>query len=255
MAPINKVVIPMAGRGTRFHPITHVVPKEFLPILNRPLFHLIAEQVVAAGCIEMICVVNPGRDFATPYLDAVDLDLQVTLVAQTEQKGLGHAVGCAESAVGDEHFFVLLPDVVIDAPVPVAQQMREAFESLETGGLIATRPEPKDTLSSYGVIKPGAREGRCLKVDDLVEKPPVGQAPSNFTVTGQYLLPPSTFQYLRETPPGVRGEIQLTDALRTIAQREGLYALEYDETAMFDCGQPPGWLAANNYFAKKAGLA
>jgi UTP--glucose-1-phosphate uridylyltransferase len=251
---VRKAVVPMAGNGTRFYPITHVVPKEFLPIMNRPLFHYIVDEVTAAGCNELICVIAPGRDLATPYVAAAGLDIKMTMVHQTEALGLGHAVGCAEKAVGDEPFFVLLPDVVIDAPTSVCAQMQAAYEGCATGGIIATRPEPREKLCHYGVVALGDSSNNTSVITDLVEKPAPESAPSNQTIVGRYLLPSSTFTYLREVQPGANGEIQLTDALRLIAKNEGLHALAYDETAMFDAGQPAGWLAANQYFAKQQGL-
>lgn len=252
---IKKAVIPMAGMGTRMRPITHVVPKEFLPILTKPLFHYIVDEVIAAGCEELVCVVPPGRDFATPYAKAMQLPIRLTTIPQERPGGLGQAVGCAESAIGDEPFFVLLPDVIFDAPLSVCQQMAGHYQRIAPAGIIAARPEPREKISSYGVIASTEDlSAAFVRISDLVEKPPVDQAPSNLTIAGRYLLPPSIFRFLRTTKPGAKGEIQLTDALREVIHAEGLYSLRYQETAMFDAGQLPGWLAANHYFARKEGL-
>lgn len=252
--PVRKAVLPMAGWGTRFRPVTHVVPKEFLPILNRPVLHYIFDELAAAGCTDIVCVLMPGRDLVTPYLEKAGVDLRCTIVWQTEAKGLGHAVGCAERAVGDEPFFVVLPDVVIDAATPVCAQLAQTHAAHGTAGVIALRPEPREKLSQYGVAAFDRRDGNILHLTGLVEKPAPAHAPSDLTIVGRYLLPPSTFRHLRETPPGAKGEIQLTDALQRIAQSEGLLGLVQEDTALFDAGQVPGWLAANVYFGKKAGF-
>lgn len=251
---VRKAVIPMAGRGTRFRPITHVVPKEFLPIINKPLVHYALEEIIHSGGTEAICVVAPGDDMVQRYAQAVGLEIKITVCVQDRPGGLGHAVACAERAVGDESFFVLLPDVLIDAPIPVSQQLRAAQVQHDGAGILATRSEPEDKLAGYGVIAPGAPAGPLTTIHDLVEKPAPGTAPSSLTIVGRYLLPPSLFRALRDTKPGALGEIQLTDALRHLLRHERLYALAYEETAMFDTGHPAGWLAANRYYGAKAGL-
>lgn len=246
---VRKAVIPMAGKGTRFRPITHVVPKEFLPILNRPLVDFCIREAVAAGCDEIICVTAPGRELIRDYWPHTDFaDRRLTIVHQTEARGLGHAVGCAAAAVGDEPFFVLLPDIVIDAPVPVCTQLVHASAATQGRPVIAVRPEPADRLASLGVVAVESTQTALMTIRDLVEKPAPGTAPSDLTIVGRYLLPPTIFDDLRRATPGAIGEIQLTDALRAVAHREGLSGLRYTETAMFDCGTPPGWLAANQYF-------
>jgi len=252
-AAVRKAVIPMAGNGTRFRPITHVVPKDFLPLVNKPLFHYMLDELVAAGCDEVVCVVHPARDFVTPYIKAVPFPLNITLAYQEQAAGLGHAVGCAAQQIGDDYFFVLLPDVIIDAEPNVSAQLQSAHERCGRG-VIALRPEPEEKLSRYGVADVSARDGALVTLRTLVEKPPTGTAPSNLTIVGRYLLPPQTMQYIAETKPGALGEIQLTDALRRIAQHDGLFGWIETERAMFDSGTPPGWLAANAYFANKLGV-
>lgn len=255
MAAINvrKAVVPIAGRGTRFHPVTQVVPKEFLPIVNRPLLQHIVDEVLEAGCDELICVVAPGHELVTSYAAAMQWPLKITLVQQSEPRGLGHAVGCAAAAVGDEPFFVLLPDDIVDATVGVTTQLLKALPR-EQCGIVATRNIPKDQVSAFGIIAPAERQGRMMRVKALVEKPALDAAPSTLMVLGRYLLPPSIFADLRAIQPGALGEIQLTDALQLLAAREGLYALEYEAHATFDAGKPSGWLAANIHFGKKAGF-
>ncbi|MBI4237810.1 MAG: NTP transferase domain-containing protein [Deltaproteobacteria bacterium] len=251
---VRKAVIPMAGKGTRFRPITHVVPKEFLPILNRPLIDYVVQEAVSAGCEEIICVTAPGRELIRDYWPHTAFAAhRLTIVHQTEALGLGHAVGCAAAAVGNEPFFVLLPDIIIDAPTSVCTQLAQASASTQGRPVIAVRPEPTERLASLGVVAVDASPTPLLPIRDLVEKPAPGTAPSNLTIVGRYLLPPTIFDDLRHATPGAIGEIQLTDALRTVAQREGLSALQYSETATFDCGTPSGWLAANQYFGKPRG--
>ncbi|MBI2344102.1 MAG: NTP transferase domain-containing protein [Deltaproteobacteria bacterium] len=251
---IRQAVIPMAGKGTRFYPITHVVPKEFLPILNRPLFHYILDQLQSAGVEEIICVIAPGRDLATPYVEKIERRMTIITVLQEEQKGLGHAIACAQGAITDDYFLVVLPDVLIEAAPSVPAQLCRAFQAIETAGLIATRQEPQEKLVHYGVIAPGKRDGALMQVEDLIEKPRPGRAPSRYVAVGQYILPAKIFHYLREIAPGANGEIQLTDALCCVARDDGLSALEYEEHAMFDAGQLPGWLAANIYYGRREGF-
>ncbi len=245
----------MAGLGTRFRPITHVVPKEFLPVVNKPLFHYMIDELQRAGCEEIICVVNHCQELATRYVAAIKAPVSIRICYQDEPKGLGDAVLCAAELVGDEPFLVLLPDVLIEGPTPVTIQMLDTFKEYHADGVIALRPEPDDRLHNYGIIEPGEiLTDLVTAISDLIEKPAPGTAPSNLAVVGWYLLPPCIFDDLRRTKPGAGGEIQLTDALRQIAARDKLLGLRYQESSMFDCGQPAGWLAANIHYGTKAGL-
>lgn len=248
---IRKAVIPMAGLGTRFRPVTHVVPKEFLPIGNKPLFHYIVEEVMAAGCEELVCVVQPGSEMPLRYVEATGLDIRITLRHQKEAKGLGHAIACAKDAVGDEAFLVLLPDDVMVAGSPsVSEQLCTCYAAESGCGVIAVRPEPEEMLDRYGIVSPLKQHGSVITIKELVEKPAPGTAPSNLAILGRYLLPGSIFSILEDTPPGAKGEIQLTDALQTLAKRDTLLALTYEDVTMFDAGTPPGWHAANEFVAR-----
>lgn len=251
---IRKAVLPMAGLGTRFRPITHVIAKEFLPILNKPVFHYIVDEVLAAGCEEIICVMRPGREFATNYARLAELPIKITVAWQDEALGLGHAVACAEEAVANEPFFVVLPDVIIDAATPVCAQLQKIYNPERAGAAIAVKARAREVIHTYGVVDVHNRDGSTFDIKQLIEKPASEVAPSNLTIVGRYLLPPSIFTTLKNTKPGTLGEIQLTDALQEVANKEGLLGLEYEEFATFDAGQPHGWLEANNYFAKKAGI-
>ncbi len=250
---IRKAVVPMAGRGTRFQPITHAVPKEFLPIINRPLFHYIADEAMSAGCEELICVVAPGDTTARNYAQTLAWPIKVTLVTQHEPHGLGHAVACAAEAVGNDSFLVLLPDDVIDAAPTVSMQLAQSRPDAHCG-MLATRQVAREQVAYYGVLAPGAQRGSAFEVNDVIEKPAPEDAPSSLIIVGRYLLPSTIFRYLQQIQPGAKGELQLTDALRLLAKHEGLYALAYQADAAFDAGQPPGWLAANIHFGQKAGL-
>lgn len=250
---IRKAVIPMAGHGTRFRPATYAVPKEFLPIVHQPMFHYLVDEALAAGCDEVICVIPPGPSMVTAYATAMEWPLKITLVHQETPRGLGHAVGCAAAAVGDEPFFVLLPDDVVDAPCAITTQLQRALPN-PTCGIVATRSIPREEVSAFGIIAPAEREGRRMRVRAVVEKPSIETAPSTYMILGRYLLPPTVFDYVRTIRPGAQGELQLTDALAQLAEQQHLYALEYEATATFDAGKPRGWLEANLHFGKKAGL-
>lgn len=266
--PIRTAVLPVAGLGTRVLPATTALPKEMLPVFDRPALAYVAAEAFAAGIEHLIMVTGRNKGAIEDYFDkAYELEetlrakgktaqLQelaatlppagaVSFVRQQEPKGLGHAVWCARRLVGDAPFAVMLPDMLMMARPGCLAQMIAAYG--ETGGsYIAV--EPTDDPASYGIIAPGAREGRRIVMTGMVEKPKREEAPSNLAISGRYLLQPSIFQALERQSPGAGGEIQLTDAMAACMRTEPYYAYEY-EGRTYDCGSKLGYLRAFAAFA------
>jgi len=268
--PVRKAVIPAAGLGTRFLPASKAVPKEMTVIGDRPAIQWLVEEALAAGVTEVILVVSRDKDSiirhftpapdlartlrergrpeiaaALERLDA--LSEHVRFVFQEEQKGLGHAVLCAEDAVGDVPFLVLLGDALVAADVPCARQLVLAREQCGGGSVLGLQRVPIDRVRRYGIVD-GARlnlpeSPELWRIADLVEKPDPGEAPSTLAIAGRYLLEPRVFRELRNTPPGVGGEIQLTDALRRLCRQSPMHGLVY-RGHRYDIGSPEGYLAA-----------
>lgn len=266
---ITKAVIPAAGLGTRFLPATKVVPKELMPIVDRPAIQYVVEEAVSAGLTEIIFVLSHGKEQVADHfkpnpqlenhldkkgmphlLDSV-LELQkkatFKVVYQDAPLGLGHAVLCAEKAIGDESFFVFLPDDLIDHHQPCAAQMLENHKNYP-GGMVAVTEVSWDEVRQYGIVKASPITSHLGRVENLVEKPKREDAPSNLAIIGRYLLPSKIFSYLKETKPGAIGEIQLTDALLRVAKTEPFYAYQF-EGERFDVGNKLGFLEANIHFA------
>ncbi len=271
---IRKAVIPAAGLGTRFLPVTMSVPKELLPIIDRPLLQYVVAEAAEAGVEEVIIVTSPGKESISDYFQphaaleqrlaaSGDNDLlakvaeaaglaRVSFVIQHEALGLGHAVLMAKDAVGGEPFVVILPDDII-AHVPGAvAQMVQALEQLDsaksTAGIIAVEELPWEVIHNYGVVDGTRVSDRVHSIQGLVEKPPREQAPSNLTIVGRYILPPQIFECLENTRPGAKGEIQLTDGLLALLQDHELYAYQF-MGKRFDGGTPMGLLRASLAFA------
>ncbi len=266
---VRKAVLPAAGLGTRFLPATKAQPKEMLPVVDKPLIQYVVEECVASGIDNIIIVTGRGKNAIEDHFDSSpelehfleskgkhelaelvhDIGNMVTFsyTRQKEPLGLGHAVLVAKELVGNEPFAVLLGDVIIPGPRPATQQLVEVWES--TGkGAIAVEEVPRAKTGLYGIVdveptNPSSSNNRLLKIRDLVEKPNPADAPSNLAVTGRYLLPPEVFDCLERTKPGRGGEIQLTDALRLLAQESGLYAYNY-EGKSYDAGDKLGFLKA-----------
>jgi len=266
----RKAVIPAAGLGTRFLPVTKAVPKEMLPIVDVPIIQYIVEEVVESGLTDVVFVTGRGKSALEDHFD-VSPDLErfleekgkpdllkmvrevsrmahVVSVRQKEPLGLGHAVLVARRYVGDEPFAVLLGDVIIDAAVPCTRQLLQVYAT--HGPVIALLAVPPEKTHLYGVIagKPIAKG--LYHVDTLVEKPAPGTAPTNLSVLGRYVLPPEIFDILERTAPGRGGEIQLTDGLQTLARRLSLYGLE-TEGRLYDAGDRVGFVEATVAFALK----
>jgi UTP--glucose-1-phosphate uridylyltransferase len=268
MAKIRKAVIPAAGLGTRFLPATKAVPKELLPIVDRPTIQYIVEEAVAAGVEEVILVCARGKDSIVDHFDiapeleahlartgkealrdqmrAIAKMANVVTVRQQEPLGLGHAVLCAKALVGDEPFVVMLGDDIIDAAVPAAKQLADC-SARHGKGAIALMEVPAAETHMYGIAAGPSLDDRTIRIERLVEKPRQ-DAPSRLAVIGRYVLPPSIFRILERVEPGVGGEIQLTDALAVLARDEGLLGYRF-EGERYDAGDRFGFLKANVAFA------
>lgn len=261
--PIRKAVLPVAGLGTRVLPATKTIPKELLPVFDRPAIQYVVDEAVAAGITHFVFVTGRNKGAIEDYFDsAFELDAtlraknkdaqlaelsrgalkpgQASFVRQQAPLGLGHAIWCARDIIGDEPFAVLLPDMIMMAKPSCLAQMTAAYE--QTGGnLIAV--EPTDTPEQYGVIAPESRDGRLIKMKGMVEKPKRADAPSNLFISGRYILQPAIFPLLESQGAGAGGEIQLTDAMVRLMQTQAFHALEYDGVT-YDCGDKLGYLRA-----------
>jgi UTP--glucose-1-phosphate uridylyltransferase len=269
---IRKAVFPAAGLGTRFLPATKAQPKEMLPLVDKPLIQYVVEEAVQSGVSVIAIITGRGKNAIEDHFD-VSYELErvleergkgdllaevqqisnmvsVTYVRQKEALGLGHAVLMSKEIVGSEPFAVLLGDDIIDAAVPCLKQMIDVFEKLQ-GSVLATCAVPMEDISSYGVIRGRPIEGyggRVYKVEDVVEKPPKGEAPSNLAIIGRYILTPEIFGLLENTQSGKGGEIQLTDGIRKLLETQPVYALMFDGVR-YDAGDKLGFLKATVEFA------
>lgn len=259
---IRKAVIPAAGWGTRFLPVTKALPKEMLPLVNKPLIQYIVEEAISSGMEQIIIVTSLGKSAIEDHFDR-DLALEYILeqkgerglleevrriadlanicyIRQKEQLGLGHAILSAEKLIGREPFAVFLPDDIFDAKVPLLKQMVEVYQRYQ-GSVLAVRRVAKEETRRYGIIKPKQIEERVYQVLDVVEKPE--EAPSDLAILGRYILTPEIFEALETTPPGWGGEIQLSDGLALMLQKQAVYGYEF-EGEYYDAGNPLGLLKA-----------
>jgi len=266
---IRKAVFPAAGLGTRFLPATKAQPKEMLPVVDKPIIQYGVEEAVAAGIDQIIVVTGRDKRAIVDHFD-ISFELEhylkdrgktrelqvvrkisdmvdITYIHQKEPLGLGHAVLMAKDVVGNEPFAVFLADDIIRSQTPVIKQMMEVFAQHQVSVLALQRVEP-DQVSRYGVVKVATSDGRIHEVVDMVEKPEPSKAPSNLAILGRYLLKPSIFGILETTHEGVGGEIQLTDALRSMAQHEKVLGLEFEGT-YHDVGTVSGFLKTSIAFA------
>ena len=266
---VKKAVIPAAGLGTRFLPVTKSVPKELLPILDQPMLQYVVAEAAEAGIEEVIIVTSRGKESIAAYFqprpeleqrlaEAGETDLlakiqqsaalaQVSFVIQEQPLGLGHAVLTARAAVGNAPFVVILPDdIVAHTPGVIAQMLAAA--SPEGGGSVAVEPAPWEVIHNYGVVDAVPIGPRTYQVRRLVEKPPRVEAPSNLTIVGRYILPPEIFDCLERTAPGAKDEIQLTDGISLLLESQPVYAYEF-EGVRYDGGNPIGLLRAALEFA------
>lgn len=263
---VRSAVIPAAGLGTRFLPATKSVPKELFPIGDRPAIQIVIDEALGAGCDHIVVVSSRSKPALDAYfapddaviaaledkgmldtaerLRAVGRDWRVDIVYQDEPKGLGHAVGCARSAIGDEPFAVLLPDELMSSSALLAQM--NGVCAATGGSVVAVVNVPRETVGAYGVIDPAGEltHDGVIAVRDLVEKPSPQEAPSNFILTGRYVLTADAWADIEALTPGRGGELQLTDALRAQAARAPFHAVVADERRL-DTGTPLGFLTAS----------
>lgn len=265
MAKVRKVVFPVAGLGTRMLPATKVLPKEMLPVVDKPIIQYALEEAAAAGAEEFIFVTGRGKTIMEDHFDrafelfetlakksktkelaeverAVPKAGEVVYTRQQEAKGLGHAVWCARHLVGDEPFAVMLVDDLIHAETPCLAQMVAAQQETQ-GNLLAVMEVAQEHTSRYGVIDPGATDGRLTEVRGMVEKPQPDVAPSRLAVIGRYVLMPEVFAVLDAQKPGAGGEIQLTDAMAKLIGRQPFHGYRF-KGRRFDCGDKLGYLEA-----------
>lgn len=270
---IRKAVFPAAGFGTRFLPVTKAIPKEMLPLLDKPLIQYSVEEAKESGLEEVIIVTGMGKTAIEDHFD-VSFELEILLkeknktdilkmveevsnlihFSYTRQKkplGLGHAIHCAKNLVGKEPFAVFLSDDVINAKIPVMKQMIKVFRQYPST-ILAVQRVPRKEVHHYGIIDAKKIGPRVYKVIDMVEKPHPKNAPSNLAIIGRYILTPEIFDALEETRPGKGGEIQLTDGLRKLSKKQPIYAYEF-EGDRYDAGDKLGFLMANVSFALKRG--
>jgi UTP--glucose-1-phosphate uridylyltransferase len=264
MKPIRTAVFPVAGLGTRFLPATKAIPKEMLPVVDRPLIQYAVDEAREAGIEQMIFVTGRGKGAIEDHFD-IAFELEETMgargkdlsvleptrlgpgncayVRQQVPLGLGHAIWCARSIVGDEPFAILLPDEFMLGTPGCMKQMVEAYNEVG-GNLISVLEVPREQVSSYGVIAPGAQRGALTEVRGLVEKPAVADAPSNLIVSGRYILQPEVMRVLEHQEKGAGGEIQLTDAMATMIGDQPFHAVTF-AGRRFDCGSKVGYVEAN----------
>jgi UTP--glucose-1-phosphate uridylyltransferase len=272
MKTIRKAVFPVAGLGTRFLPATKAMPKEMLPVVDRPLIQHVVDEAREAGIEHFIFVTGRNKGVIEDHFDRqfelemtlrdrqkhvalehLNLDLPVpgstSFTRQQEPLGLGHAVWCARELIGHEPFALLLPDVLVQHEQGCLAQMIEAARELpEAANIVAVEEVPHDRVDQYGVVGVGNRQGKMFPITSMVEKPPVDRAPSNLILTGRYILQPEILEILGTQERGAGGEIQLTDAMIQLAKSQPFYGLQFDGRS-FDCGSKIGFLAANVSYA------
>lgn len=268
MKKVRKAIIPAAGLGTRFLPATKAMPKEMLPIVDKPTIQYIVEEAIESGVEDIIVVTGKGKRAIEDHFD-IAFELEYTLeskgkldilekvrkssnvnihyIRQKEAKGLGHAVWCARNFIGDEPFAVLLGDDIVEADVPCTRQLIEQYE--RTGrSVIGVQTVHADQTDRYGIVDPGETIDRLYQVNRFVEKPPKGQAPSNLAIMGRYVLTPEIFNYLGQQEIGAGGEIQLTDAIQKLNMDQGVYAYDF-QGKRYDVGERLGFIMTNVDFA------
>lgn len=269
MKKVKKAIIPAAGLGTRFLPATKAMPKEMLPIVDKPTIQYIIEEAVASGIEDIIIVTGKGKRAIEDHFDnAPELErnllekgkldvldkvrypsdlANIHYIRQKEPKGLGHAVWCARNFIGDEPFAVLLGDDIVQSDTPCVRQLINQYE--QTGSsIIGVQKVPHNETHRYGVIDPSTIEGRRYQVSNFVEKPKQGTAPSNLAIMGRYVLTPEIFEFLENQETGAGGEIQLTDAIQKLNEMQRVYAYDF-EGNRFDVGEKLGFVKTTIEFA------
>jgi UTP--glucose-1-phosphate uridylyltransferase len=269
MKRVLKAIIPAAGLGTRFLPATKAMPKEMLPIVDKPTIQYIVEEAVASGIEDIIIVTGKGKraiedhfDFAHELeqnlLEKGKLDIlekvryatdlaDIHYIRQKEPKGLGHAVWCARNFIGDEPFAVLLGDDIVQSETPCLKQLMNVYEETHSS-VIGVQTVPNEETHRYGIVEPSVQDGRRYQVNNFVEKPKQGTAPSNLAIMGRYILTPEIFMYLEQQETGAGGEIQLTDAIQKLNQIQRVFAYDF-EGKRYDVGEKVGFVKTTIEFA------
>jgi len=268
---VRKAIFPAAGRGTRFLPVTKALPKEMLPLIDKPLIHYGIEEAVASGIKCIIIITGRGKTAIEDYFDvSYELEkllegrnktdllkmvreisqlVEVSYIRQKSPRGVGHAVCIARELVGEEPFAVLFADDIIEAPVPCIKQLIEVAERLKSP-VLAIQQIKREEASRYGIIQGEKIEDRLYRITDMVEKPSPQEAPSDLAIVGRYVLTPDLFPLLEKTLPDKSGEIQITDGLRLLAQQTPIYGYQFQGTR-YDAGSKVGFLKAMIQFALK----
>ena len=268
---VRKAIIPAAGLGTRFLPATKAQPKEMLPIVDKPTIQYIIEEAVASGIEEILIITGRNKKSIEDHFDkSVELELEleksgkmemlemvrnisdmvdIHYIRQKEPKGLGHAIHCAKSFVGNEPFAVMLGDDVVDNDVPCLKQLMDCYDEYKTT-ILGVQEVAPENVNKYGIVNGIHIEDKVYKVKDLVEKPSIEEAPSNIAILGRYIITPKIFKILENTKPGKGGEIQLTDALKTLVENEAMYAYNFNGRR-YDVGDKLGFLQATVEMALK----
>jgi UTP--glucose-1-phosphate uridylyltransferase len=267
---IRKAVFPVAGLGTRFLPATKAMPKEMLTVVDRPVIQHVVDEARAAGIEHFIFVTGRNKSVIEDHFDK-QFELEATLARrgkmkeltilendlpgagetsftrQQEPKGLGHAVWCARELVGGEPFALLLPDMLHQSPTPCLKDMIDVY-NVEGGNVLSVYEVPRSQTHQYGIAGVGDSHGKGFRITSMVEKPKPEEAPSNYMISGRYILQPEIFDLLSRQAAGAGGEIQLTDAMLTLMQKQGFFGYQFDGR-IFDCGSKIGFLAANVAYA------
>ncbi|WP_195986642.1 UTP--glucose-1-phosphate uridylyltransferase GalU [Clostridium sp. D53t1_180928_C8] len=268
---VRKAIIPAAGLGTRFLPATKAQPKEMLPIVDKPTIQYIIEEAVASGIEEILIITGRNKKSIEDHFDkSVELEMElekagkqemldlvrgisdmvdIHYIRQKEPRGLGHAIHCAKSFVGNEPFAVMLGDDVVDSEVPCLKQLIDCFNEYKTT-IVGVQTVAPENVDKYGIVDGIHIEDRVYKVKRLVEKPSIEEAPSNVAILGRYIITPQIFEILENTKPGKGNEIQLTDALESLIRNEAMYAYDF-EGRRYDVGDKLGFLQATVEFALK----
>jgi UTP--glucose-1-phosphate uridylyltransferase len=266
---VKKAIIPAAGMGTRFLPATKAQPKEMLPIVDKPTIQYIVQEAVESGIEDIIIITGRGKraiedhfdksyeleDMLRKKNDMEKLELieaisnlgNIHYIRQKEPKGLGHAIYCARSFIGNEPFAVLLGDDIVRSDYPCLKQLIDVYDRYKTS-IVGVQHVDRESVSKYGIVSCTPIEERVFKVNDMVEKPSVKSAPSDIAILGRYILSPEIFKELEHLPPGKNGEIQLTDAMLSLLKKEIIYAYEF-EGKRYDVGDKLGFLKATVDFA------
>jgi UTP--glucose-1-phosphate uridylyltransferase len=274
MARVRKAVIPAGGFGTRLLPATKAVPKELLPVVDKPLIQFLVEEIVASGIEEVILITGREKGSLEDHFDTLcELELfleskdkvdlleqvralsrmvRIVSVRQPSALGLGHAILCARGLINDEAFAVLLPDDLIISRTPCMRQLLDVQDECGGGAVLAIQRVAPPEVTHYGIIRPDTVRDGLHRVLDMVEKPRQEDAPSNLAIIGRYVLPAEIFPILEATTPGVGGEIQLTDALKTLLGQSPVHGLEY-EGVRFDAGNKAGLIKANLFMGLRDG--